>query len=463
MHREPQQLARIPSDGKLKAKAFAAAYRVPQPRPAEDVRTSRLVSRGQCSRSLPELVAVDANPVYQLAALLQRVGHRPSSSSEKDFANAIHYEWHCHASAPQSRLTVVRLRGCAKLGQLPISLLTASLATLDLTGCASLRELPFELASLSTIEHIILVGCSSLTRLLLPCPASSLSSLSLQGCCNLLAAEDGLLSFEGCARLSSLDVSECAGLARSLVRLCLSGCERLSSIPTGLAAMHALEELDLTRCTALYESMEPGVVSELGLLEAQELPRLRVIDCNGTGHQLISVLAYLEPLVQRVQSGMLDILPRFVWDSAMKTPAASTPQAAAILQNIVVVGSPLATEKRKLIEHDYAEADALFARLDTDKSGTLDCEELLKFLLSEGQEAETISELFGRLDANSDGVVTLAEWREGFLTGRSVTISPAMAPAPSPMAAAAPEQATAQAAEERWQKYSTEADGKERV
>jgi hypothetical protein len=449
MHREPQQLARIPSDGKLKAKAFAAAYRVPQPRPAEDVRTSRLVSRGQCSRSLPELVAVDANPVYQLAALLQRVGHRPSSSSEKDFANAIHYEWHCHASAPQSRLTVVRLRGCAKLGQLPISLLTASLATLDLTGCASLRELPFELASLSTIEHIILVGCSSLTRLLLPCPASSLSSLSLRGCCNLLAAEDGLLSFEGCARLSSLDVSECAGLARSLVRLCLSGCERLSSIPTGLAAMHALEELDLTRGTALYESMEPGVVSELGLLEAQELPRLRVIDCNGTGHQLISVLAYLEPLVQRVQSGMLEILPRFVWDSAMKTPAASTPQAAAILQNIVVVGSPLATEKRKLIEHDYAEADALFARLDTDKSGTLDCGELLKYLLSEGQEAETISELFGRLDANSDGVVTLAEWREGFLTDRSVTISPAMAPAPSPMAAAAPEQATAQAAEER--------------
>jgi hypothetical protein len=74
---------------------------------------------------------------------------------------------------------------------------------------------------------------------------------------------------------------------------------------------------------------------------------------------------------------------------------------------------------------------------------------LLKYLLSEGQEAETISELFGRLDANSDGVVTLAEWREGFLIGRSVTISPALAPAPSPMAAAAPEQATAQAAEER--------------
>ena len=58
--------------------------------------------------------------------------------------------------------------------------------------------------------------------------------------------------------------------------------------------------------------------------------------------------------------------------------------------------------------------EAVFDAIDKDKSGSLDPNELLEFLLAAGQEPETVSLLFSQLDTNSDGVVDREEFLKGY-------------------------------------------------
>ena len=66
------------------------------------------------------------------------------------------------------------------------------------------------------------------------------------------------------------------------------------------------------------------------------------------------------------------------------------------------------------------EADSIFAIIDTDHSGTIEPNELLLHLLDQGQEPETIAELFRGLDTDGDGVITKEEWRAGYARFRSL-------------------------------------------
>ncbi len=61
-----------------------------------------------------------------------------------------------------------------------------------------------------------------------------------------------------------------------------------------------------------------------------------------------------------------------------------------------------------------AHADAIFAIVDTNQSGTIEPAELLVHLLVAGQEPETIADLFLHLDRDGDGVISPDEWRAGY-------------------------------------------------
>lgn len=49
------------------------------------------------------------------------------------------------------------------------------------------------------------------------------------------------------------------------------------------------------------------------------------------------------------------------------------------------------------------EALVMFEKIDTDKSGSIDSNELWNHILSEGQDSDSCSELFSHLDINHDG------------------------------------------------------------
>ena len=70
----------------------------------------------------------------------------------------------------------------------------------------------------------------------------------------------------------------------------------------------------------------------------------------------------------------------------------------------------------ELSSASIAAADAIFAKIDTNGSGTIEPQELLLHLLEAGQEPETVAELFRSLDLNSDGLLTPTEWRAGYAT-----------------------------------------------
>ena len=59
-------------------------------------------------------------------------------------------------------------------------------------------------------------------------------------------------------------------------------------------------------------------------------------------------------------------------------------------------------------------ANSIFDQIDKDKSGGIDKDELLFHLLELGQEYETISDMFARLDADNDGSISRQEFVDGF-------------------------------------------------
>ena len=59
-------------------------------------------------------------------------------------------------------------------------------------------------------------------------------------------------------------------------------------------------------------------------------------------------------------------------------------------------------------------ANSIFDQIDKDKSGGIDKDELLFHLLELGQEYETISDMFARLDTDNDGLISRQEFVDGF-------------------------------------------------
>ena len=60
------------------------------------------------------------------------------------------------------------------------------------------------------------------------------------------------------------------------------------------------------------------------------------------------------------------------------------------------------------------EAEVLFVKIDKDRSGTIDANELLKHLLEAGVDTDEISRTFAAIDTDGDGAITREEWTTGY-------------------------------------------------
>ena len=76
-----------------------------------------------------------------------------------------------------------------------------------------------------------------------------------------------------------------------------------------------------------------------------------------------------------------------------------------------VRGKPPKTPKEFLV------ADAIFHKVDLDGDGNVDPDELLKYLLKVGELPSVAHELLRKLDVNGDGLISLEEWRAGWVKG----------------------------------------------
>ena len=61
-----------------------------------------------------------------------------------------------------------------------------------------------------------------------------------------------------------------------------------------------------------------------------------------------------------------------------------------------------------------AEAERLFGRIDFNKNGVIDANELLKHLLEAGVDTDEITRTFAAIDTDGDGMITKEEWRAGY-------------------------------------------------
>lgn len=66
---------------------------------------------------------------------------------------------------------------------------------------------------------------------------------------------------------------------------------------------------------------------------------------------------------------------------------------------------------------EYAVAETIFDMIDVDGSGTVDCAEMSKYLISMGEKPSQVQFFFTKLDSNNDGVITREEWRDGWKDG----------------------------------------------
>ena len=60
------------------------------------------------------------------------------------------------------------------------------------------------------------------------------------------------------------------------------------------------------------------------------------------------------------------------------------------------------------------DADSLFEQIDTNRSDTIDANELLKHLLEVGVDTDEISRTFAAIDTDGDGAITREEWTTGY-------------------------------------------------
>ena len=69
------------------------------------------------------------------------------------------------------------------------------------------------------------------------------------------------------------------------------------------------------------------------------------------------------------------------------------------------------------VPKEYLVCDAIFRAVDVDGDGNVDPSELLEYLLSVGELPSVAHELLRKLDVNGDGLISLEEWRTGWLAG----------------------------------------------
>ncbi|XP_050286581.1 disease resistance protein RUN1-like [Quercus robur] len=150
------------------------------------------------------------------------------------------------------------LRGCTKLSMIHASLGDLKhLILLDLNGCKCLKSLPCKI-SWESLEIFILSGCSKLKKF--PEIVGNMSRL-LELYLDETAIEDLPLSMEQLTGLIKLVLTNCKNLSSlpgaicsltSLKTLTLCGCLKLDNMPMNLGNLEGLEELDVSG-TAIRE------------------------------------------------------------------------------------------------------------------------------------------------------------------------------------------------------------------
>ena len=70
--------------------------------------------------------------------------------------------------------------------------------------------------------------------------------------------------------------------------------------------------------------------------------------------------------------------------------------------------------RRVVQSEEMNDADRLFVKIDTNESGTIDADELLKHLLEVGVDTDEISRAFAAIDTDGDGAITKEEWTAGY-------------------------------------------------
>ncbi|XP_062003645.1 uncharacterized protein LOC133721126 isoform X1 [Rosa rugosa] len=167
------------------------------------------------------------------------------------------------------------LEGCEKLSELhPTIGSLQHLIFLNLKGCVDLESLPRSI-SLKSLKIFVLSGCSKLKEFPdIKGDMDSLSELHLDGTalkhlsiCKTQLKAPILINLSGCRNLLTVPVLQ------SLKSLNLSGCSRVSILPSNLESMKHLEDLDAS------ETSITGVPSSISYLVKLEV--LSFFGCSG--------------------------------------------------------------------------------------------------------------------------------------------------------------------------------------
>ena len=225
------------------------------------------------------------------------------------------------------------LKGCTKLSKIHASLGDLKhLILLDLNGCTCLKSLPCKI-NLESLEIFILSSCSKLKNFPeIVGNMSHLLELYLDG----TAIEDLPLSMEQLTRLIKLDLTNCKNLSSlprvifslaSLNTLILSGCLKLHKMQENLGNLKALKELDMsgTGIRDLPLSMEQLIgLIKLDLTNCKNLSSLPRVICSLTSLKTLTLSGCLKLDNMPMNLGNLEGLEKLdVSGTAIREPPSS--------------------------------------------------------------------------------------------------------------------------------------------
>ncbi|XP_037493773.1 disease resistance protein RPV1 isoform X2 [Jatropha curcas] len=203
---------------------------------------------------------------------------------------------------PLGNLKVMDLKNSESLIRIPNSFEAPNLEKLYLSKCESLVEIPSSLENSSRLALIDLEGCESICSLPSFIQLENLEFLNLKHCskleecpevpCNIrflylnrTAIKQLPLSIGHCSRLVTLslwgteleNLPNCIGKLKSLVRLTLVKCSKLSCLPQSICQLKSLEEIEVTDCLKLN-----GLPDNLG-----DLKSLMKLAAAGSGIKIL--------------------------------------------------------------------------------------------------------------------------------------------------------------------------------
>ncbi|XP_030971304.1 disease resistance-like protein DSC1 isoform X2 [Quercus lobata] len=235
------------------------------------------------------------------------------------------------------------LKGCTKLSMIHTSLGDLKhLILLDLNNCKCLKSLPCKI-SWESLQIFILSGCSKLKKF--PEIVGNMSHL-LELYLGETAIEDLPLSMEQLTGLIKLDLTNCKNLSSlprvifsltSLNTLTLSGCSKLHKMQGSLENLKGLKELDMSgtgiRDLPLSTEQLPGLI-KLDLTNCKNLSSLPGAICSLTSLKTLTLSGCLKLDNMPMNLGNLEGLEELdVSGTAIREP----PSSICYLKNLKIL------------------------------------------------------------------------------------------------------------------------------